>query len=252
MLDIAKKLVRTTKVQAPWINELKYQAQNVVRGVTKTPHERDFEALQLLNLPDLKSALLVDVGANRGQSIRSAQLFVDWRIASFEANPELAERLQDRYGRDSGVQIFPFGLGKDSFESTLYVPRYNDVSLDGIASLDFDAANNWLTPDSLYFFNIARYQVVPLAVTIRTLDSFSLKPSVIKIDVQGTELDVLFGARNTISRHEPVLLIERPSPEICDLLLHEGYSPMRFEEGGFIPGHGRQNTFFLKPQHLSK
>ena len=47
-------------------------------------------------------------------------------------------------------------------------------------------------------------------VDVVTLDSLSLKPNLIKIDVQGAELDVLKGGCGTISNFRPVIFIEIP------------------------------------------
>lgn len=43
---------------------------------------------------------------------------------------------------------------------------------------------------------------------MNTLDSFGLKPSFIKIDVEGYEVPVLHGARETIIRSRPVIMFE--------------------------------------------
>jgi len=49
-------------------------------------------------------------------------------------------------------------------------------------------------------------------VPVRTLDSFKLKPSLVKIDTEGNELRVLQGALETL-REKPQLMIETHDPE---------------------------------------
>ena len=49
-------------------------------------------------------------------------------------------------------------------------------------------------------------------VPVRTLDSFGLKPTLIKIDTEGNELRVLQGASETL-RKNPMIVIETHSPE---------------------------------------
>ena len=45
-------------------------------------------------------------------------------------------------------------------------------------------------------------------VNSNTLDSYSFKPSLIKIDVENDEIRVLNGARKTIEKYSPVLYVE--------------------------------------------
>ena len=45
-------------------------------------------------------------------------------------------------------------------------------------------------------------------VSSNTLDSYSLSPSLIKIDVENDEIKVLNGAKKTIEKHSPVLYVE--------------------------------------------
>ena len=49
-----------------------------------------------------------------------------------------------------------------------------------------------------------------------TLDSLSLHPTVIKIDVEGAEYDVLVGGQKTLSRIKPLLLLELHTHKIKD------------------------------------
>jgi FkbM family methyltransferase len=68
-------------------------------------------------------------------------------------------------------------------------------------------------------------------ITLSALDTFDLRNvSAIKIDVEGHELAVLRGARETLERERPILLIEieerhtlRPVMETVDVLADMGY-----------------------------
>ncbi len=55
-------------------------------------------------------------------------------------------------------------------------------------------------------------------------------PALMKIDVEGAELDVLRGARHAIASHRPALLVEVNDPEGLEALLTElGYRPWRYD-----------------------
>ncbi len=50
-----------------------------------------------------------------------------------------------------------------------------------------------------------------IRVKFRTLDSYKLKPDIMKIDVEGFELEVLDGAIKTIKKYHPKIIIETHS-----------------------------------------
>jgi hypothetical protein len=64
-------------------------------------------------------------------------------------------------------------------------------------------------------------------IPIRTLDSFELKPTLIKIDTEGNELSVLQGATRTL-RAKPMIVVETHSPEALvksrKLVENQGYA----------------------------
>ena len=56
-------------------------------------------------------------------------------------------------------------------------------------------------------------------IEIFPLDDFNLAPNFIKIDVQGSEKDVLLGAERTITVHKPVVVIEVMMGKTFDITL---------------------------------
>jgi hypothetical protein len=98
----AKKAIRTWQTLFPGLVDLKFDAQRLLRNSLRYPFERDFRALpQVLgNLG--RPPLVVDIGANRGQSIDAIRLtYPDAEIHAFEPNPVLFERLRRRYASDA-------------------------------------------------------------------------------------------------------------------------------------------------------
>jgi FkbM family methyltransferase len=75
--------------------------------------------------------------------------------------------------------------------------------------------------------NHRRSQTTELKVPTRTLDSFELKPTLIKIDTEGSELRVLQGAARTL-RGKPMIVIETHGSDALEqsrqFVQSQGYS----------------------------
>lgn len=134
----------------------------------------------------------IDVGANRG--------YYSWALASvavtveaFEPNPLLAKFAKAKLGRKAHVH--EVALSDHNGTATLYVPRRASGS-----SLHITGNLGNVYPQK----SVDRIQV-----RLATLDSYSFKNvGFIKIDVEGAEMEVLAGARETILTNRPTMLIE--------------------------------------------
>lgn len=60
-------------------------------------------------------------------------------------------------------------------------------------------------------------------IPVMTIDGLGLPVSLIKIDTEGFEHEVIVGAERTLRDHQPVLIIERPPPDTIQLLQGIGY-----------------------------
>jgi FkbM family methyltransferase len=140
--------------------------------------DHDQNMLPLL-IPHLRGTVL-DIGAFVGDHTTFYARHAD-RVLAFEPNPEAFECLAYNTGDLANVSFHEVGLGARSGTASL-VPHANA----GMATLR--------SGDE---------------ISIITLDSLSL-PSVtfIKIDAEGWECDILEGARATIARCRPAMLIE--------------------------------------------
>jgi FkbM family methyltransferase len=135
----------------------------------------------------------VDVGANQG-FFAFAMSEVAGRVVAFEPNPDYA--LFARWMLRGRAEVHRLALSNRAGRATFHVPVADDGTAMHLAgSLKGDM------PD---FKTMRTYDV-----ELRTLDSFALTGvSLIKIDVEGTERDVLDGARLTIVRDRPALVVE--------------------------------------------
>jgi FkbM family methyltransferase len=135
----------------------------------------------------------IDVGANRGVFAYALTDIADCVVA-FEPNPDYA--FFARWMLRGRAEVHEVALSEESGRGTLYVPLSDQGMVLHLAGS--------LKRTHSQFRNIKTYDV-----EVRTLDEFSLVDvRFIKADVEGSEREVLDGARATIARDRPILLLE--------------------------------------------
>ena len=218
--------------------------------VLQRPVEPDFAALRHFTAP--AGTCYVDIGANRGETIASARLFQpDLPIVAFEPNPVLRPIIEARNRGDQALTLYGVGLSDQPGSFDLHVPYYKGVPFDGLASFRREEAATWLNRERLIGFDARNQEVRTFTCEVSTLDHFALRPSFVKIDVQGLEPAVIRGGRQTLARHLPVVLMENndPARDAADLLAL-GYRPHAWQDGRLTAGaNGSLNTFYIHPQN---
>ena len=146
----------------------------------------------------------------------------------------------------------PYGLADEERARTLFVPIYRKFVYDGESSFDKDSAGMPFSPETLYGFSPQQLELKEVVCEIRRLDSQSLQPLFIKIDVQGYESHVIRGGMDTIKRHEPILMVEafHGNPEVGGLVQALGYDAYLFDDTGFYKSNQvteAVNTFLMTP-----
>jgi FkbM family methyltransferase len=169
----------------------------------------------------------VDVGANQGFYAYALAGIVD-RVLAFEPNPDYA--LFARRMLRGRAEVFELALSDKPGRGTFYVP----LADDGMA-LHF--AGN-LKRTHAQFRRNQTYDV-----EIHTLDDFGRDRGVtdvrfIKADVEGNEREVLDGARETIARDRPIILLELlsgthddPGAYAAAICENFGYDAVIFQRG---------------------
>jgi FkbM family methyltransferase len=218
------------------------------RRATDAVCEPDFDALRLI--PGLDNTVAVDVGANRGDTIQAIQMRTkNVKVMAFEPNPLVFSRLSKVYKGDSAVTLFNFGLADKDEIIHLNIPFYKKFMFDGLASFIPDAALGWLKT-RIFFYNEKHLSLRQIECCLTRLDRFEIKPSFIKIDVQGFEYQVLLGAKETLRECRPIVLIETPTAEARQFMQDQDYLPYYFRKNKLHPGFGELNTFYIPSEKV--
>lgn len=186
----------------------------------RTQDRRDHEALATIFAAVLsEDSDCVDVGAHSGAVLDDLlRIAPRGRHLAFEPLPDLAAALQERLPRvDVRAVALSDATGTSTFAHVLDRPGWSGLKARP-------------TPDG------AAARVASITVPTQRLDDAlpdGYAPALIKVDVEGAELQVLQGARETLATHRPVLVLEhglgsadhygtRPE-DVHDLLAELGY-----------------------------
>jgi FkbM family methyltransferase len=177
---------------------------------------------ELLHLGKLvnRGELALDIGCNLG--VYSYVLSrLSGRVIAFEPNPTLAKFV--RSVARTGVDVREIALSSEDRTAELSIP------------LDPAQGHGWasIVPD------FVKGPTEKYSVATRRLDGMNLdRISFMKIDVEGAERMVLDGAKETIARDLPILLIEIGVDDLestASRLTPLGYSVSFFRKGVWHP-----------------
>ena len=143
---------------------------------------------------------VIDVGSNRGQfAVFARRRWPNAKLLCFEPLPgprEVLTRLADELG---SAQVFPYALSDEAGEKRMHVTRSDDSS----SLLATTRRQIEVFPDMV--------EIDQVAVDVRRLDDLITvddvsPPVLMKIDVQGAELDVLRGASRFLDTVRDILV----------------------------------------------
>jgi len=144
-------------------------------------------AMEFISKSGIEKITVLDIGANVGSySEAILKLAPQASIFAFEPSSVARKVLENRFISNNSIKVQPLALGSASAKKRLW----SDVAGSGFASL---------TKRKLEHFGIEFSESEDVEVT--TLDLWAKAtgtvPNLIKIDVEGHELDVLRGGLNT-------------------------------------------------------
>jgi FkbM family methyltransferase len=161
----------------------------------------------------------VDIGANRGYYTFMLSKLCQF-VEAFEPQPLPIDYIVS-YGRKN-INCYNVALSNFNGYLELNIPVLNNQAADGLAS----------------FKKISGEQK-SITVPVHTLDNYNFQNvSFIKIDVEGHELQVIEGAKETILRDKPVLLVEIEQRHLENISILEVFER--------ISGLGYEGSFYSK------
>lgn len=143
---------------------------------------------------------IIDVGANSGQFSKVASYhYPDAKMNVFEPLPNLYPKIEKLFKSNKNITTHNLALGNE-----LGTIKFNRNEFGHISSILDISDENVHYPK--------RNEMDQIDVEIKTLDSLSLSEelskgiSLLKLDVQGYELEVLKGGENTLKNIDYILL----------------------------------------------
>lgn len=160
--------------------------------------------------PDTGCTVL-DIGANRGDFIQTTLKEAPaTKIIGFEPHPTMAASLQERFGNEENVIIYNAGLS--------VAPGMLSASVSfgsGYQAVRFLKNCNDLTDRDRKAYNKTCHKIPTIALD----DIVDFPVNIMKVDVQGHELDVLLGGFATFMRGFDIILSEL-SPSLFESEAH--------------------------------
>ena len=131
---------------------------------------------------------LIDVGSNKGQfSLIARKFFPNIKIHSFEPQIDILN-MQKKVLGTKNINYYNFSLGNEEKESELYVTKRKDSS--SVLKPILSKNKNYITSE-IKKTSIKRLDDLP---NIKNIE----RPSIMKLDVQGYEFEVLKGSENML------------------------------------------------------
>ena len=175
----------------------------------------------------------IDIGANLGLFAYKMSRWYD-EVYAFEINDDLTQLLEAY--RAENIHVINKGVSSKTGHAVLHIPVVQGEALTG-----------WATLNPNIYPNVERFD--QKEVEICRLDDYNFgEVGLIKIDVEGHELEVIEGAIETILKSKPFIIAEiktKKVGKIRNLLKDNGYTITN--SGDVVGVPSKKNNYIFKP-----
>ena len=158
-------------------------------------------------LKKLNLEYFIDVGAHKGEFL-SYILSINYKkIYCFEPQKKIFKMLYKNFKNKKNIQLFNLGLAHKNSKIIFYENKLTSTStFSRSKNTTFSKVKNLI-------LNSNNSYIDKYPLNVRTLDEIFINKKIfnifLKIDVEGFELNVLKGAKKTLSKKVKFILIER-------------------------------------------
>ena len=158
-------------------------------------------------LKKLNLKYFIDVGAHKGEFLSYISRLNYKKIYCFEPQKKIFKILYKNFKNKKNIQIFNLGLAHKNSKIIFYE---NKLTLTSTFSR---SKNTTFSKIKNLILNSNNSYIDKYPINVRTLDKIFINKKIfnifLKIDVEGFELNVLKGAKKTLSKKVKFILIER-------------------------------------------
>lgn len=191
---------------------------------------------------------IIDVGANSGQFTKvCSKYYPNSPIYSFEPMPDFYNKIKKKFEKSPNIKTCNYALGNEKGFISFNKNEYGHVS----SILDIDK-NNIHYPNE---------KLTKIEVEISTLNEFFktipiASPSLLKLDVQGYELEVLKGGSEIVKQID-YIIVEANLEKLYDKQptfteLNEHLNNIGFELNGMLDFNLGKNNKYIEVDLLFK
>lgn len=205
---------------------------------------------EFFNFASQRGGAAIDVGANMGAHTMAMAKRYE-HVFAFEPQGVLCRLLAANLSDYKNTTIYHAAVGNN--EGIIHLPE-----------MDYSIPNNFGAVGKECFAHIDLETMKTLnmvATQLRIIDKCEAiqaceKISLIKVDVEGMEREVLEGARQTITKHQPLLYVENDKPKHSKELLDYIYNVLAYKAIWHItplynPANFKQNPENVFPEIVS-
>jgi len=207
-------------------------------------YEIEYKYLFLIIEPRQRAiGLALDIGANVGQSSYAfRRMFPHAELHAFEPNPVIFQTLVKNLKKYQ-IELHNVGLGQQKNIGQIYIPEYKNILFTGLASCNRVQAEKHIQKLNVFKFHSSNFGILQQNILIESGDFFELSPDLIKIDVEGFEIEVLQGLTHTIEAFKPLILVECSDThdQVSELLSKYSYRNLEFsrKDKAWLPSKRR-------------